>query len=134
MKSEGVSGMAITTEISKPLDNGFVQIDAAEKNGYKRYYKVPRGNAKFFADELKKQDKNLNIFSNVTFFTGIFAGVLGATYFTKKMESKMKQFLIQTASAITAAALSNLGFNEYADAEKEQLLKKHGAKEIFYRA
>ncbi len=126
--------MAITTEITKHLDNGFVQVDAAGKNGYKRYYKVPQGNAKIFADELKKQDKNLNIISNVTFFTGIFIGVLGATYFTKKMESKMKQFLIQTCAAIATAALSSLGFNQYADSKKENLMRKHGAKEIFYRA
>ena len=126
--------MAITIEISKPLDNGFVQIDAGEKNGHKRHYKVPHTNAKFFAEELEQQEKRLNIFSNVTFFTGIFVGVLGATYFTKKMESKMKQFLIQTCAAITTAALSSLGFNQYADSRHEDLMKKHNAREIFYRA
>ena len=126
--------MAITTAISKPLGNGFVQVDAEEKSGYKRFYKVPDKNARSFATELKKQDKNLNIISNVTFFTGIFIGVLGATYFTKKMESKMKQFLIQTCAAIATAALSSLGFNQYADSKKENLMRKHGAKEIFYRA
>ena len=126
--------MAITIEITKPLDNGFVQIDAGEKEGHKRHYKVPNQNAKLFAEELKHQEKHLNIFSNVTFFTGIFLGVLGATYFTKNMESKMKQFLIQTCAAIATAALSSLGFNQYADSRKEDLLRKHRAKEIFYRA
>ncbi len=125
--------MAITIEITKPLDNGFVQIDAGEKSGYKRHYKVPQKNAKLFAEELKHQDKHLNIFSNVTFFTAIFAGVLGATYFTKNMESKMKQFLIQTCAAIATAAISSLGFNRWADSKKEDLMRKHNAKEIFYR-
>ena len=126
--------MAITTAITKPLDNGFVQVDSTEKNGYKRFYKVPQKNAKFFADKLKKQDKDLNLYSNITFFASIFAGVLGASIFTKNMESRMKQFLIQTGAAIVLAALSSLGFNKYAQSEEQKLLEQNHAKEIFYRA
>jgi len=126
--------MAITTAVTKPLDSGFMQVDSCTKDGYKRYYKVPQENAKIFAEELKKQDKNMNLYSNITFFAAIFAGVLGATMFTKNIESKMKQFLIQTSAAIVTAALSSIGFNNYADSKKEDLMKKHRAKEIFYRA
>ena len=126
--------MAITTAITKPLDSGYVQVDSTTKSGSKKYYKVPQKNAGMFAEELRKQDKTLNLYSNITFFSAIFAGVLGATYFTKNMESKMKQFLIQTGSAIVAAALSSLGFNQFAESEEKNLLQKHRAKEIFYRA
>ena len=126
--------MAITTAITKPLDSGYVQVDSTSKNGYKRFYKVPQKNAGKFVEELRKQDKTLNIFSNITFFTAIFAGVLGATHFTKNMESRMKQFLIQTASAVGVAVLSSFVFNKYAEAEEHNLLLKHKAKEIFYRA
>ena len=125
--------MSITTAITKPLDSGYVQVDSTTKNGYKRSYKVPQSNAKIFAEELKKQDKTLNICSNITFFAAIFAGVLGATHFTKKMDSKIKQFIIQTITGITAAILSTIGFNKYAVSEEKNLLQKHRAKEIFYR-
>ncbi len=125
--------MAITTAITKKLDTNFVQVDSTEKNGYKRYYKVPQNHADKFADELKKQDKKLNIYSNLTFFSAVFLGVLAASPFTKKMEG-MKKFLIQTASGIGFAALSSLGFSKYAENEEIKLLREHKAKEIFYRA
>lgn len=125
--------MAITTAITKPLDKGFVQVNSTEKNGYKRYYKVPEKNAEIFAENLKKQDKKLNLYSNLTFFTSIFAGVLGASIFTKNIEG-MKKFFIQTGSGIIAAALSSLGFNKYAENKEKAFLKENNAKEIFYRA
>ena len=48
--------MAITTTISKPLEQGYVQVDAKRKNGYTRYYKVPGKSAKSFSNKLKKQN------------------------------------------------------------------------------
>jgi len=126
--------MSLTTAITKPLESGYVQVDAKEKNGYTQYYKVPYKNAKRFALELKQQDKILNRISNITFFTSIFTGVLGAYYFTKNMDSRFKQFMIQTASAITLAILSSLGIGKYAESEQQELLNKYKAKEIFYKA
>ena len=126
--------MSISTSIVKSLESGYVQIDASEKNGYTRHYKVPQKKSKRFSVELKKQDKELNLISNITFFSSIFAGVLGATYFTKNMDSRFKQFLVQTASAITLAALSSIGMSRYAESEQQELLNKYKAKEIFYRA
>ena len=126
--------MSITTSIVKPLETGYLQVDASDKNGYTRHYKVPHKNAKVFAEEWKEQDKKLNLCSNIVFFSSIFAGVLGATYFTKNIESRMKQFLIQTASAITLTILTSIGMSKYADSEQKNLLDKHHAKEIFYKA
>lgn len=126
--------MSITTQIVKPLETGYLQVDASDKHGYVQHYKVPQKNAKNFATEFKEQDKKLNICSNVLFFGSIFAGVLGATYFTKGMESRFKQFMIQTASAITLTILTSLGMSKYADTEQKNLLNKHNAKEIFYKA
>ena len=126
--------MSLTTSIVKPLEPGYVQVNAVEKNGYTQYYKVPQKNAKQFAAEWKQKDKNLSLCSNIAFFTSIFAGVFGATYFTKNIDSRLKQFMIQTASAITLAIISSLGMSKYAQSEQKDLLDKHGAKEIFYKA
>lgn len=126
--------MSITATITKTLEPGFVQVDAAEKNGYKRYYKVPKRNAGIFAQNLEKQNKNLNLLSNITFILAVIAGVFGAARFTKNIESRLKQFLIQTASGVGVGILSTYGFNMYAQSEEQNLLKENGAKEIFYRA
>ena len=126
--------MSLTTAITKPLEPGFVQVEAKEKNGYVQYYKVPQKNARNFAAEYKQQDKRLSITSNVLFFGSIFAGVLGATYFTKNMDSRFKQFMVQTASAIVLTVLTSLGMSRYAETEQDKLLKTHNARQIYYRA
>lgn len=126
--------MALNTVITKPLGQGFVQVNASEKNGYTRYYKVPQRNAKIFESELKKQNKDMKVLSNVLFFSSVFAGVTGAFIFTRHMESRLNQFLIQTTSGIIAAALCSLGFSKYEINRNNELLKKHRANEIFYRA
>ena len=125
--------MATTITISPSSNKNYVLVDAAEKNGYTRHYTVPQRNAKLFASELKQQNKDLNLFSNITFFSAVFLGVIGATAFTKKFESRMKQFLVQTVAGIACAVISSLGFNQYAAVQEENLIKKHKAKEIFYR-
>ena len=126
--------MSITTAITKPLEAGYVQVEAKEKNGYTQYYKVPQKRAKNFAVDLKQQDKRLNITSNVLFFSSIFAGVLGATCFTKNMDSRFKQFMVQTAAAIGLTALTSIGMSKYAAAEHSDLLNKYTARQIYYRA
>ena len=126
--------MSITATISKPLGQGYVQVDSETKGGYKRYYKVSHKNAKRFATELVKQDKEMNLYSNIVFFTSIFTGVLGATFFTKNMDSRVKQFLVQSASAVVLASLSTLGMNGFIKNEENNLMKTYKAKEIYYRA
>ncbi len=126
--------MAVTTTISKPLENGYVQVDAKYKGGYGRYYKVPKNSAKFFAEKFKDHDKKMNLYSNIGFAVAILTGAFGAAYLTRKMQSRLKQFLIETASAVGLATLTSLGINQYAQKEEENILKKYNAKEIFYKA
>ena len=126
--------MALETKITQPLGQGFVQVDATNRYGYKHYYKVPQKTARKFAYELKVQDKQLNLYSNIAYFSAIFAGVIGASFFTKKIDNKWKQFGIQTAAAIGLSTVTALGMNKYTQNEQEKLIKNYRAKEIFYRA
>lgn len=126
--------MAITTAITKTIDNGCVQVDAMNKDGLKRHFKVPKRNAKKFSIELKEKDKELKIYSNIAYCAAIFAGVFGAAHFTKKIDSAIQKLLIQAASAIGLATVTSIAFNKYAVNQEEILLKKHNAKEIYYRA
>ena len=125
--------MAINANISKPLENGYVQVDVTYKNGYKRFYKVPQNCAKRYIAEKTQQNKDMNLYSNIAFGTSVFTGFLAAAFLTKKMD-KMKQFLIEATSAILLSTLTTLGFINY-QADQEKLLdRKYGAKEIFYKA
>jgi hypothetical protein len=126
--------MSITAAITKPLEQGYVQVDTAYKNGYKRYYKVPQRNARAFAADRVEQEKKLNLYSNIVFFSSIFTGVIVSSFFTKKIDSRFKQFLINTASAIGLASLTSYGMNKYAMDKVAKLAQSHCAKEIFYRA
>ena len=126
--------MAITATVSKPLNQEYVQVDTTTKKGFKRYYKVPRTGARQFAAELTKFDKNMNILSNTAFFASIFTGAFGAAYLTRKFDSRLKQFLIETASAVTLGIASNIVVNEHIISKEKDLLRRYKAKEIFYKA
>ena len=63
----------------------------------------------------------------------MFSGLLIATRFTKKMESKMKQLVIQTLSAVLPMTAATVGMQDYAEKEHDKLLKKYNAMEIFYK-
>ena len=126
--------MAVVATISNQLEPGFVQVDVNYKRGWQRNFKVPQKNADRFAIEFAKQDKKLNILSNITFFSSIFAGVIGAYCFVKKMDSKFLQLAIETVTAIGLSTLTALGFRNYAKGEEDKLLHKNNAKEIFYQA
>lgn len=126
--------MSISVKITKPLENGYNQVDAEYSSGYKRYYKVPKNNSKIFAQEYKLQEKKLNTYTNIAYFVSVFAGVLGASLFTRKIEGWMKKFMIQFTSAISLTALTMFGMNEYSKSNHDKLMKKYDSKEIFYRA
>ena len=126
--------MAVTTAITKSLDNNCVQVDIKSKKGYTRYYKVPKQNARRFADEYKKQNKTLSICADVGFFASIIAGVLIAAHYTTNMNSRLKQFGIQTASAVGLSLPTVLGFSYYTEQKQQDLINRYNAREIFYRA
>lgn len=125
--------MAITTTISKPLEQGYVQVDAKRKNGYTRYYKVPRKSAKSFSNKLKKQDKDMNLYTNIAIFSTMFTGILASAYLTRKMKSRMQQFFIQVLSAIVPMTAVTVLMNDKAIAEHDKLLKQYKATEIYYK-
>ncbi len=126
--------MSIITSIVKPLDNGYVQVDSTEKNGYTRHFKVPGNMARSFSDNLKHHDKSFNIYSNVNFWTSIILGLGSASYFTRNLNSTWMKFFIQTASAIGLTSLTSHVVDIYRTASETELINKHNAKEIYYKA
>ena len=125
--------MAITAQITKQLEPGFVQADIKYKNGYTKYYKVPEKNAKYFITQKIEQEKDFDLYSNILFFTAVFAGFVGGAYFARKMD-KLKQFAVESLSAIGCGTLSTLGFLDYRQNQEKKFDKAYTAKEIFYKA
>ena len=126
--------MSIKTAIVKPLEAGYVQVDATDKSGYTRNYKAPKKYAEKFASELKQQEKDIRICSDILLIGSIVARVAGTIPFTKKIDSRLNQILIQSAVAISLAVLSTIGMIKFAESEEKELMNKYGAKEIFYKA
>ena len=126
--------MSVDTKITKPLGQGRVQVDVKYKGGYTRYYSVSKKNAHGFANEFKTNEKNMDMCSNIVYFTTIFGGILATIPFTKNVNSWMKKMLIQFASAIGFSTLAMVGMNEFANSKEKEVVNKYRAKEIFYRA
>ena len=126
--------MSVDTRIAKPLENGYVQVNAEYKGGYKRYFKLPERGAKVFADEFAKQDKRMVTYGNIAYFSSIFTGVLGMAFFAKNVKSGINKFLLECCGALGLAVLSTIVINDYTKSEEENLLKQFKAKEIYYRA
>ena len=80
------------------------------------------------------QEKEIRFNSNFIFFSSMFIGILGAAMFTKNMESKLMQFLIQTASGIGLSLLSSIGLEKLLVKERKDIENRYGAKELFYNA
>lgn len=126
--------MSISTKITKPLEQGYVQVDSTTKHGYKRYYKVPQKNANIFVRDLKEQDKTVNMYTNLAFWLSIIVGIAGATYLTRNFESRIRQFIAQTATAIGLSSLAVFCTTKYSQNKQQELLQRYNAREIYYRA
>ena len=126
--------MDLKTAVTKPLEPGYMQVDATYKNGYKRYFKVPQRSAGKFAVEFKDLNKKQKLYDNVTFFTSILTAFATSVYFTRKLDNRWKQFAIQVASTIGFSTLTSIGYAKYAQDEQREFLNNYKAKEIVYRA
>lgn len=125
--------MAIASAvISQQLSPNTVEIDFTTKSGYTRCYEVAKQNAKPFSISMINQQKDMRLNSNLVFFSSMFIGIIGAAMFTRNMESRFMQFLIQTASGIGLSFLSAVGMEKLLEKERKDIENHYGAKEIFY--
>ena len=120
--------------VSQQLSPNTVQVDYTTKGGYTRYYEVPKQNAKPFSLSMIKQEKDMRFNANLVFFSSMFVGIFGAAMLTRNMESRMMQFLIQTASGIGLSFLSAAGMEKLLIQERKDIENHYGATELFYDA
>lgn len=126
--------MSIKTEVIRQPNASFADVNVTAQNGKTRYFRLPSQNADSFAVQLKKQDKNRAIITNLTFGFSIFAGVMLAKAFTKNVKDKTMQFLIGAVGGVIGASASSLACEKYLDNQQNSTIKKFGAKETYFEA
>ena len=121
--------MAVKIDVTKKLDNNFVQVEVNSPKVSTRYFKVPEAKADEFCKEYKDFDKKIRLGSMLRTFvpTLLLCGIVGK--FTKT-----KSKLVQWAGAIAAGLAAVTGatyLNTNIFIKKEDaLLKKHSAEEF----
>jgi len=127
--------MTLSTEITRKLDDGNVQVDIKSKNTTSRHYSVAPEKADCFISDYKKNEKNSLYLSNIAFGVSIFGGVVLTNFLIRNaVKSTAMRYLLSSAGGVIAGIASMLGVGDYLDKKKAELMKQYQAKEIFYKA
>lgn len=124
--------MAITTAVTRKLDNNCVQVEVKARKDDVRYYKVPEQKADSFQKEYVANSKKMSRLSNLMFFLS-FPVTIGFSYlFTKKIESQS----LRTVIGVCAGIIGGIG-TAYAGANMTaknhtEFLQKYNSEEIDY--
>ena len=121
--------MAVSANVTRKLDNNYVQVDVTSKKTEPRYYKVPESKADEFCKEFTKTDKKMSILSDTSFVISTLLGCAIISILARKLGG---------AARIALGILGGVGLgftSEMISANTmvkkyEQLLKKHDAEEI----
>jgi len=121
----------ITTQIVKPLDNNYVQVDVSSKRMPTRSYKVPKNEADSFCSKYQDIDKKNRLSSTLIYFPLTFGCACGG-YLLGHL-TKAGSFLKIIASCIGAMCgdVASVKINTNIISKREQkLLNDYKAEEI----
>ena len=124
--------MALTTEVTKKFNNGYVQVTVNSKNNGSKYYKVPENRADEFQAEYKKNKKKLNWSTTGIMLATIAAVLTPVAFFSKKIENKTYRTLLGIAAGVVGGIGSMLVTNKIEMNSHAKLLKKYNASTIDY--
>lgn len=122
---------SIETEVTRKLDNNYVQLDVSGKRMPNRYFKVPQDKVDTFSYEFKKNTNKNNIDSTLILGGGIFGACTISALLAGKM-GKAAKMTIGIVSGILGGILSIWGTTELITKREQKLLKKYDVKELFY--
>lgn len=125
--------MALEANVTKRLDNKYVQVDITSQYNDPIYYRVPVQRADSFAKKYKELNKRNFFISNISLAAATIAGFSIANNFTKNIKNKFLKYMTDTLFGIgsvilTSNLLGNLNYKQI-----QNLSKQHGAQQIFYR-
>ncbi|MCQ2753441.1 MAG: hypothetical protein MJ231_00145 [bacterium] len=121
----------IVPQITRTLDNGYVQVEIAQPNKRVKFYKMPQENAEHFCDNYGKNSKKMRTLSDLLTFCCAAGGFALVHKFNKSLGSKMRAFTDIGGAIITAGLGSFIGakicMNDY-----KNFMQEHKAEEFIY--
>ena len=124
--------MAITTAVTRKLENNCVQVEIKSTNEGTRYYKVPQEKADSFQKEYVKNSKKMYNLSSVLTFSSVLAAAALTLAITKNMANKVLKYGISAATGIAAGVITTLSSNKSAVKSHKEFLNNYEAQEINY--
>lgn len=124
--------MAITSSVTKNLDNNYVQVEIQSKNRETMYYKVPENKADSFQKEYKKNSKKMPWINTGLTLGAIILAVFPMSLLTQKIEQKSLRMAIGVIAGIIGGVGSMYLGTEIESKSHKNLLKKYNAEKINY--
>ena len=127
--------MAIDAKISRDMGNGYVQVDISAKNADSSYYVIPKNKVDSFISQSKKDRKNNTILSYTTLGGSILMGVAAMSLLLRKLKaSGTMKMLLNMCGTVVFSLFATYQCDNYIQSKRDELMKKHKAKQVFYNA
>ncbi len=125
--------MSTDVQILKQLQNGYLQIGVKTgTNNEPKNYIVHKNFADKFQSDIKEHHKKMNTFANLSLGISAFWGVIGASFFTKRLNNKIAEIGANLLAALTLIGISGHFVSEYEAKKYKELLAKNQAREISF--
>ena len=121
--------MAIEVQISKNIDNNYVQVDTKSTRTGIHHYKVPNENSDEFCASYKKLDKKRKVRSDFAFFGAVIIGSAIANILTKNY-GKAINTIAMIGSGLGVGFLTDIASRKIFDKKQDKLLAQFKAQEI----
>ena len=123
--------MAVSANVTRKLDNNYVQVDVTSKKTNPRYYRVPESKADKFCKDFTKTDKRMSIISDTSFVVSTLIGCALISLITKKL-SGIARVTLGILGGISLGFASEMFSANMMVKKYQELLKTHQAEEIKY--
>ena len=124
--------MAITTAVTRKMDNNYVQVEVKARKDDVRYYKVPEQYADTFQKEYVANSKKMSRLSNLMFFLS-FPVTVGLSYLcTKKLDNKNLRMAIGVCAGIIGGVGTSYAGVNMTTKNHKAFLEKYNSEEIDY--
>ena len=121
--------MAVSANVTRKLDNNYVQVDVTSKKTDPRYYKVPESKADQFCKDFTKTDKRMSIISDTSFVVSTLIGCAILSLVTRKL-SGIARIVLGILGGLSLGFASEMISANTMVKKYQQLLKTYQAEEI----
>ena len=121
--------MAVSANVTRKLDNNYVQVDVTSKKTKPRYYKVPEAKADQFCKDFTKTDKRMSIISDTSFVVSTLIGCALISVIARKLNG-IARVTLGILGGISLGFASEMFSANMMVKKYQELLKTHQAEEI----